>query len=341
MGEVYRARDSRLGRDVAIKILPEVFARDAERTARFQREARTLAALNHPNIAAIYGLEEVRLPGSQGFHALVMELVEGQDLAERIARGPIEIDEALPIAKQIASALEAAHDAGIVHRDLKPANIKVRPDGAVKVLDFGLAKAVAPDGASPGTLSNSPTLTSHGTQLGVILGTAAYMAPEQAKGKPVDKRADVWAFGVVVYEMLTGRRLFDASDVSEVLAAVLTREPDWTALPASTPPSVHRLLARCLTRDRAKRLDSMAAARLELDDAVAVPAAPTARPATRSIHKAAAAGLVLAGLAMGAILTKLAWPAAQASDAGDRTTVTSILATPEALTAFTHGFALS
>src|SRR5215207_859035 len=197
MGQVFHARDTNLDRDVAIKILPEAFAHDADRLARFTREAKTLASLNHPNIAGIYGLEE-----SGGVSALVMELVRGDDLSQRIARGAIPIDEALPIAKQIAGALEAAHEQGIIHRDLKPANIKVRGDGTVKVLDFGLAKAIDPVGVSAGNVANSPTLTAHATALGVIIGTAAYMAPEQAKGKSVDKRADIWAFGVVLYEML-------------------------------------------------------------------------------------------------------------------------------------------
>ena len=205
MGEVYRARDTKLNRAVAIKILPEAFAADPERIARFQREAKILASLNHPNIAHIHGLEE-----SNGVRALVMELVEGEDLAQRIARGAIPVDEALPIAKQIADALEAAHEQGIIHRDLKPANIKVRPDGTVKVLDFGLAKAMEPTGVAAPSVSQSPTITTPAmTQAGMILGTAAYMSPEQARGKPVDKRADIWAFGCVLYEMLTGQRAFD------------------------------------------------------------------------------------------------------------------------------------
>src|SRR6185503_20192363 len=213
MGQVYRARDTKLGRDVAIKILPEAFAHDAERLARFQREAKTLASLNHPNIAAIYGLEE-----NGGMTALVMELVEGDDLSQRIARGAIPLDEALSIAKQIAEALEAAHEQGIIHRDLKPTNIKVRPEGTVKVLDFGLAKGMEPAGTIAPSVSQSPTITTPAmTQAGMILGTAGYMSPEQARGKPLDKRADIWAFGVVLYEMLTGRRLFAADSVPETL----------------------------------------------------------------------------------------------------------------------------
>jgi serine/threonine protein kinase len=249
MGEVYRARDARLHRDVAIKVLPDLFARDPERLARFEREACTLAALSHPHIAHVYGVEE-----SGRVYALVMEFVEGEDLAERIGRGgAIPLDEALPIAKQIAEALEAAHEQGIVHRDLKPANIKVRPDGAVKVLDFGLAKAMGADGAGArADLENSPTITSPFalSDMGVILGTAAYMAPEQAKGKPVDKRADIWAFGCVLYEMLTGRRPFAGEDVTDTLAAIVRADPDWSALPADTPPAIRTLLRRCLEKDR-------------------------------------------------------------------------------------------
>ena len=219
MGEVYRARDTKLGRDVALKVLPDLFADDPERLARFQREARVLASLNHPNIASIYGLEE-----SGDTRALVLELVEGPTLAERIAQGAIPVDEALPIAKQIADALEAAHEAGVIHRDLKPANVKVKADGMVKVLDFGLAKALEGDaGSDP---SESPTLTAAATRMGVIMGTAAYMSPEQARGKTVDKRADIWAFGVVLYEMLTGQRPFKGRDVSETLAAAMMKEPD-------------------------------------------------------------------------------------------------------------------
>ncbi|HEX6464369.1 MAG TPA: serine/threonine-protein kinase, partial [Vicinamibacterales bacterium] len=261
MGEVYRARDTKLGRDVALKILPEAFAYDADRLARFQREAKTLASLNHPHIAGIYGLEE-----SAGVFALVMELVEGEDLSERIARGAIPIDEALAIAKQIAEALEAAHDQGIIHRDLKPANIKVRDDATVKVLDFGLAKAFDPGGSSSADAMNSPTLSIHATQVGIILGTAAYMAPEQARGRSVDRRADVWAFGCVLYEMLTGRRPFDGDDVSITLAAALKTDPDWQALPPATPPAVRRLLTRCLRKDPKDRLQAIGDARIEIGE---------------------------------------------------------------------------
>jgi serine/threonine-protein kinase len=261
MGEVYRARDARLNREVALKVLPDSLTGDPDRLARFAREAQVLASLNHPNIAAIYGLEE-----SGRTRALVLELVEGPTLADRIAQGPLPLDEVLAVARQIAEALEAAHEQGIVHRDLKPANIKVRPDGTVKVLDFGLAKALDPASSSLPNLSMSPTLTALPTQAGVLLGTAAYMAPEQAKGKTVDKRADIWAFGVVFYEMLTGRRLFKAETVSEILAAVILKEPELGELPASTPPTVRRLLTRCLDKEPKRRLRDIGEARLLLAD---------------------------------------------------------------------------
>src|SRR5258706_7049882 len=266
MGEVYRATDTTLGRQVAIKVLPEAFAQDAERLARFEREAKTLASLNHPHIAQIYGLEK-----SSGVRALVMELVEGEDLAERIARRPIPLDEALPIARQIAEALEAAHEQGIIHRDLKPANIKVRADGVVKVLDFGLAKALDPlSSSSAAALANSPTITSPAamTAAGIILGTAAYMSPEQARGKVVDKRTDLWAFGCVLYEMLAGLRPFGGDDVTDTIAAVVRAEPDWSKLRADTPTAIRRLLRRCLEKDRMRRLPDAADARLEIDEAL-------------------------------------------------------------------------
>ena len=265
MGEVYRARDTTLGRDVAIKILPPEFTADADRRARFAREARLLAALNHPHIGAIYGLEE-----AEGVTALVLELVDGPTLADRIAQGPIPVTEALLIAKQIAEALEAAHEQGIIHRDLKPANVKVREDGTVKVLDFGLAKALSPEhAASSVDAMNSPALTAQATQLGIILGTAAYIAPEQAKGKPVDRRADIWAFGVVLYEMLTGQRGYDAEDVSGTLAAVLTRDVNWKALPTDVPPRLLALLRDCLVRDPKQRLRDIGEARRVLDQIIA------------------------------------------------------------------------
>jgi eukaryotic-like serine/threonine-protein kinase len=260
MGEVYRARDSRLGRDVALKILPDLFAADPERVARFQREAKTLASLNHPNIGGIHGLEE-----TDGVTAIVMELVEGEDLAERIARGAIPLDDALPIARQIAEALVAAHEQGIIHRDLKPANVKVRHDGTVKVLDFGLAKPMEVAGVSSSG-SQLPTITSPAmTQAGVILGTAAYMSPEQAKGRPADKRSDVWAFGCVFYEMLTGRRAFEGEDVSDTLAAILRGDPDWKALPADVPLPIRTVIAGCLTKDRRQRVADLSAALFVFD----------------------------------------------------------------------------
>jgi serine/threonine-protein kinase len=270
MGEVYRARDPKLNRDVAIKVLLPAIAHDPDRLTRFSREAQVLASLNHPNIAQVHGFED-----ASDAPALVMELVEGPTLADRLAAGAVPLDEALPIARQIAEALEAAHDRGIVHRDLKPANIKVRPDGTVKVLDFGLAKAFdAP--VVPGTTATmSPTLSIHATQAGVLLGTAAYMAPEQAKGKPVDRRADLWAFGCVVFEMLTGRQPFVGETISDVLAKVIEREPDWNALPA-TPASIRTLLRRCLEKDPRRRLDSAAVARMEIDEA-SHPPSPEAR----------------------------------------------------------------
>jgi len=312
MGEVYRARDAKLGRDVAIKVLPAAFADDPQRLTRFEREARTLAALSHPNIAQIYGLETVH-DTRPPFTALVMELVGGDDLAARIARGPIPLDEALRIARQIAAALEAAHERAIVHRDLKPANIKVRGDGIVKVLDFGLAKAAdaaGGDGSADTTVDhmNSPTITSHATERGVVLGTAAYMAPEQARGRAVDRRADLWAFGVVLYEMLTGRRAFEGADVHELLASVLRDQPPYEALPADTPAAIRRLLRRCLEKDPANRLDSMAAARLEIDDALASPdgdrapttVVPPAAVRWRVVAAAFAAGITVLAAGAGA-----------------------------------------
>jgi serine/threonine protein kinase len=265
MGEVYRARDTKLNRDVAIKVLLPAVANDPDRLARFSREAQVLASLNHPNIAHIYGIEDA---------AIVMELVEGEDLAQRISRGPIPLDEALPIARQIAEALEAAHDHGIIHRDLKPANIKVRPDGTVKVLDFGLAKAVDPAAGSSATAMNSPTLSIHATEAGVILGTAAYMSPEQARGKAVDKRTDIWALGCVSFEMLTGQRAFQGDDATDTIVAVVSKEPDWSALPPAVSAHIRKLLQRCLEKDPKRRLDSAAAIRIEIDDAPNLPNLP-------------------------------------------------------------------
>jgi serine/threonine protein kinase len=269
MGQVFRARDTKLGRDVALKVLPDSLAADADRLARFTREAQVLASLNHPHIAQVHGLED-----STGVRALVMELVEGEDLSERIRRGAIPSDEALPIAKQIAEALEAAHERGIVHRDLKPANIKVGGDGTVKVLDFGLAKALDtdPSSATAAHASISPTITSPAmTQAGMILGSAAYMSPEQARGKSVDKRSDIWAFGCVVYEMLTGTRAFAGAEVSDVLASVLATEPDWTRLGGTVPPGLTVILQRCLEKDPKRRVRDIGDVRLALDGAFDVP----------------------------------------------------------------------
>jgi serine/threonine-protein kinase len=304
MGQVYRARDTQLNRDVALKLLPDAFAGDPDRLARLTREAQTLASLNHPHIAAIYGIEE-----SDRIRALVMELVEGEDLSQRLERGAIPLAEALPIAKQITEALEAAHEQGIVHRDLKPANIKVRADGTVKVLDFGLAKAIEPlsSSAAAAALANSPTITSPAalTGAGVILGTAAYMSPEQSKGRAADRRSDVWAFGVVLYEMLTGQRPFKGDDVSETLASVLTRQPDWDLLPAASPPLIRRLLRRCLEKDRTRRLADMADARLDIDDALSGSDtdAPVPLSISRTRERLAWAGLLLlVGLAAAAMV---------------------------------------
>jgi serine/threonine-protein kinase len=277
MGEVYRARDTRLGRDVALKVLPAAVAADAERLARFTREAQVLAALNDAGIAAIFGLEE-----SGEAKALVLELVEGPTLAERLTQGPLPLDEALEIAAAIAAALDAAHEHGIVHRDLKPANVKIRPDGVVKVLDFGLAKALDASSGFGMDATHSPTLTAQATRSGIILGTAAYMAPEQAKGKAVDRRADIWAFGVVLFEMLTGKRLFDGETPSEVLAAVILKEPDLTPLPDATPPYVRHLLTRCLERDPKRRLRDIGEARLALGSPVSLLASGPVPAAART-----------------------------------------------------------
>jgi serine/threonine-protein kinase len=301
MGEVFRAKDQKLGRDVAIKVLPEEFARDSDRVARFQREAKLLASLNHPNIGAIHGLEE-----SGGTSFLVLELVEGQTLADRIKAGPIPVEEALRLALQIAEALEAAHEKGVIHRDLKPSNIKVTPEGKIKVLDFGLAKAYA--GTLEVNLSNSPTLSDAATQQGVILGTAAYMPPEQAKGKAVDKRADIWAFGVVLYEMLTGRQLFTGETVSETLASVLKSEPEWKRLPPNLHPRIRFLLERCLEKEAKNRYHEIADVRVDIQKVLADPsgvfvqAVPTAEPRKKLrvglswVAGALVLGLIIAGV---------------------------------------------
>jgi serine/threonine-protein kinase len=309
MGEVYRATDTRLKRQVAVKVLPPAVATEPERLARFQREAELLAALNHPNIAHIHGLEQ-----SGGTIALAMELVDGPTLADRIAQGPVPLGDALPIAKQIAEALEAAHDQGIIHRDLKPANIKVRGDGTVKVLDFGLAKAMDPAGASGANAMNSPTLSLHATEAGVILGTAAYMAPEQARGRTVDRRTDVWAYGVVLFEMLTGTRAFDGGDISATMAFVITKEPDWNALPAGTPATIRTLLRRCLEKDPKRRLQSIGDARLEVEDAASSSATATPAVARKTVPlvvaSVAATAVVAAAVTWG--LTRPAPPVAPA-----------------------------
>jgi serine/threonine protein kinase len=288
MGEVYRAQDTKLGRNVAIKILPRLFTSDPERLARFGREARVLASLNHPHIGAIYGFEE-----ADGLRALVLELVEGETLADRIARGPIPVPDALTLAQQIADALDAAHEKGIVHRDLKPANVKVTPAGVVKVLDFGLAKAISAD-VIPADLTQSPTMTVAGTREGVILGTAAYMSPEQARGQTVDRRADIWAFGCVLYEMLTGRSAFARDTMTDTLAAVVEGSPNWSLLSA-TPPTIGRLVQRCLKKDVRHRLHDIADARIELDDALSGKPDPEAVPTIESRRRPISWAVVTAG----------------------------------------------
>jgi len=309
MGEVYRARDSKLGRDVAIKVLPEIFARDTDRMARFGREAKVLAALDHSNIASIYGLED-----SGNTHALVMQLAEGRTLADRIAQGPIPLEDALRIARQICEALEYAHDKGIVHRDLKPANIKVAADGTVKVLDFGLAKAMDTE-MTPEEISNSPTLSRMATQAGVLLGTAAYMSPEQAKGKSVDRRADIWSFGCVLYEMLTGKMAFPGESVTDTLAAVIRGDPDWSQLPGTTPSRVRVLLQRCLQKDPKQRLQAIGDARISIDEVLSgAPEAAEARgaavPAWRRLIPWGVAALLFIALVSLAIVHFAQAPAA-------------------------------
>jgi serine/threonine-protein kinase len=276
MGEVYRARDLRLKREVAIKILPEEFSRDADRAIRFQREAEVLASLNHPNVAAIYDLQD-----ANGLRYLVLELVEGDTLADRLQHGAISLEESLKIGIQISEALEAAHETGIIHRDLKPANIKVTTEGKVKVLDFGLAKAFCSD-AGNANMSDSPTLTMGATQQGIILGTAAYMSPEQARGRAVDRRTDVWALGAVIYEMLTGKQAFQGEDVGDILATVVKTDPDWDRLPENTPESITRLLRRCLRKDRRLRLGDAGAVRIELEEALA---SPSSGEASKNGHR--------------------------------------------------------
>jgi serine/threonine-protein kinase len=300
MGEVYKAKDQKLGRDVAIKVLPEEFAKDADRVSRFQREAKLLASLNHPNIAAIHGLEE-----SDGTHFLVLELIEGDTLADRLKRGAIPVEESLKLALQIAEALEAAHEKGVIHRDLKPANIKVTPDGKVKVLDFGLAKAFAGEQAEV-NLSHSPTLSEAATLQGVILGTAAYMSPEQARGKPVDKRTDIWAFGCVLYEMLTGKAAFQGEDVTEILAAVVKSGVDLDLLPANIHPRVREVITRCLQKEQRNRYRDIGEGQYEIKQVLADPSGVFVKPVAvaKSRKKLrvglpwVAAAIVLAGVAV-------------------------------------------
>jgi len=311
MGRVYRAHDTKLGRDVALKILPEIFAADPDRLARFEREARTLAALNHANIAHVY--DAGRAPAAAGQSDVVylaMELVPGDDLAQRLQRGALPLAEALPIARQIAEALEAAHEQGIIHRDLKPANVKVRDDGTVKVLDFGLAKALdAHSTGGPANLMNSPTLTARATQMGLILGTAAYMSPEQARGRAVDRRADIWSFGVVLAELLTGDRLFKGDDATEVIAKVIERDPDLTALPSGTPAGIRSLIARCLTKDPKQRLRDIGEARIAIEEAIREVGvgASASRPHATSVSQPGAASTAAPSPRGGGVVARLGW----------------------------------
>ncbi len=337
MGEVYRATDTKLRREVALKVLPQSVASDPQRMARFEREAQFLAALNHPNIAAIYGLED-----SDSTRALVIELVEGPTLAERISQGPIPADEALPIARQIAEALEYAHERGIVHRDLKPANVKITPEGVVKVLDFGLAKALVDDSGNT-DISNSPTLTAAATQAGFILGTAAYMSPEQARGKTVDRRSDIWSFGVVLFEMITGKVTFQGETISDTLAAVIRAEPDWSLLPAGLARRIRALLLRCLNKDPRQRLQSIGEARIAIEialsgsesaaaDSAAPASAHTGRPMKLShVILASAVGVLL--LAAGFVLAKLT----KSTTAQPASVVRFSVAPPQGASFFLHG----
>ncbi|MGH9368184.1 MAG: protein kinase domain-containing protein [Thermoanaerobaculia bacterium] len=314
MGEVYRARDSRLGRDVAVKVLPDAFLADPERLARFDREAHMLASLNHANVAAIYGLEE-----SDGIRFLVLELVPGETLAERLAGGALALREGLSILRQIAEALEAAHESGVIHRDLKPSNVKITPEGKVKVLDFGLAKAFDAD-RSPADLSRSPTAGHEATRQGVILGTAAYMSPEQARGKPLDKRTDIWSFGCVFYEALAGRGAFDRETVSDTIAAILEREPQWEALPETVPKKIRDLLNRCLQKERERRLHDIADARIEIEEVLSEPSsAPGVAIAEPGPARRSRLGTLIAVAAASALAGALAvWLAPQRS--GERET---------------------
>ncbi len=320
MGVVYLARDVKLDRAIAIKVLPEGFSADPERLARFEREAKILASLNHPNIAGIHAIEQV---DGQAF--LALQYVDGDTLAQRIARGPLPIDECLDICRQIASAVEAAHENGVVHRDLKPSNVKITPGGEVKVLDFGLAKGGPTTSASGSDLSHSPTLTYAATGVGVILGTAAYMSPEQARGKPVDKRTDIWSFGCILYECLTGEQLFSGETISDTIARILEREPNWSALPAATPATVRHLLQRCLEKDPKKRLRDIGDARLELEEALAsrssgakLAAAPAGVPAAPAGARGIPWWTVVIGAAIGAVLALILWNIGSGARHGSR-----------------------
>ncbi|MDA2935362.1 serine/threonine protein kinase [Acidobacteria bacterium AH-259-D05] len=299
MGEVYRAEDTNLSREVAIKVLPEQFTQDPQRLARFEREAKLLASLNHPNIAAIHSFEH-----ADDIHFLVLELVPGETLAERVAKGPLPVEDALEVCRQIAEGVEAAHEKGVIHRDLKPANVKVTPEGKVKILDFGLAKAF--EGETPVTdISQSPTLTEEMTRAGVILGTAAYMSPEQARGKPVDKRADIFAFGCVLYELLTGKRAFQGETITETLGAIIHKEPDWERLPETTPGIIRSLLRRCLQKDPYDRLQHIGETRIEIKEALVVsPRETQEHVGERLPHRATRAALWgLLGVMVGALAT--------------------------------------
>jgi len=341
MGEVYRAQDTNLNRQVAIKVLPDVFSGDPERLARFEREAQLLASLNHPNIAIIFGMERVERE-----LLLVMELVEGPTLAQRLEKGPLPVEEALEIGRRIAEGLEAAHEKGIIHRDLKPANIKITPEGNVKILDFGLAKALTGE-AEAANATQSPTITEAMTRPGVILGTAAYMSPEQARGAVVDKRADIWAFGVVLFEMLAGQTCFTGDTITDLLAAVVRAEPDWAKLPAGTPPRVRDLLHRCLAKDRKRRLHDIADARLELEEVLdgepthhenAQPGSDPTRAA--GVSKREIASWALATLAI--IAVAWLWVAGTGRQAvTEEPTISHILPPADSLSCFRDGFAVS
>ena len=335
MGEVYRARDTKLDRDVALKVLPQAFTDDPDCLARFEREAKVLASLNHPNIGHIYGLEE-----AEEQKALVLELVEGPTLADRIAQGPIPVDEALPIAKQIAEALEAAHEAGVIHRDLKPANIKVKEDGTVKVLDFGLAKAL--DTTPEGDPSQSPTLTAAATQMGMIMGTAAYMSPEQARGKTVDKRADIWAFGVVLYEMLTGTRPFQGEDVSLTLASVMKSDVNVQTLPHDIPATMRTVLRRCLEKDPRERLRDIGDVRLAMRGAFETTVTAAELTSTQPARWWLTLPVAVAAFFVGGIVTGIAvWTLTRAAPATPRVTRASIALPPGALSTFGNHYRIA